>query len=131
MALDKDRVPLDVDWGRYFAMERAGCLRGITVRRNGKLIGYSAFITTPHLHYKSTPYAINDVFYIDPEHRGLAGVRLIQQSEKLLREIGVRKVLYHVKLHVLLGKGSNRAIVGRLLERLGYRHIEEVYAKLL
>jgi len=132
VALDKDAVPLSPDWPKYRWLEKAGILKSITARRAGRLIGYDVFFVQPTLHYSTSTWAVNDILYLDPEERrGMAGARLILESEKLLREMGVQKVLYHTKLHVHLGHGKARGMVGDLLLKLGYKHVENVMAKLL
>jgi hypothetical protein len=132
VALDKTSIPLDVDWDGYRRREREKTFRGIAMRCDGRLIGYNAFFITPTLHYRSTLHALNDVIYVDPDGRGMAGVRLLRESEHLLSGLApLVKVIYHTKLHVVLGQGARSGTVGTLLERLGYSHIENVYAKLV
>ena len=132
VALDKTAIPLDVDWEGYRRRERERTFRGIAMRRNGRMIGYNAFFITPTLHYKSTLHALNDVIYVDADERGMAGVRLLRETERLLSTLApLVKVIYHTKLHVVLGQGTKSGTVGTLLERLGYSHIENVHAKLV
>jgi hypothetical protein len=130
VALDKSAVALAPDWPKARELERIGILKTLAMRREGVLIGYNAFLITPHLHYRQILQAVNDVIYLDPAERGSAGVRLIRGTEALLRELGVQRILYHTKLHVLLGR-RKQGRVGDLLERLGYSHVENIHAKLL
>lgn len=129
VALDKETVPYAPDYGRYLDMEQKGLFRIMSMRRGGRLVGYNAFFTMPHLHYRFTMHALNDVIYIDPEERrGWAGVRLIMEAEKALARLADPvKIFYHTKLHV----AEDRGTVGRILERLGYAHVERVYAKVV
>lgn len=129
VALDKDSIPLDPDWERVLELEKAGVFYAAAMRREGKLIGYNAFAVYPHVHYKSTLHAFNDVIYIDPAERGFAGVRLVRGVESMLKDLGVRKVVYHTKLHVHVGHGEK--LVGDFLGVLGYKHFENLYCKLL
>lgn len=132
VALNKDAVPLAVDWTQYRALERAGVLKILAMRQGGELVGYDIFFVQPTLHYATSTWALNDILYLAPEHRkGLAGARLIREAEQRLRELGVQKVLYHSKLHLNLGRHSEGDTVGRLLRRLGYAHVENVWAKML
>lgn len=131
VALDRDLIPLDPDWETMRRMERAGDFRVVSARRNGRLVGYAAFLVSRPLHYRTTLHALNDVIYIAPEERrGLTGVRLICWSESALAKLGVVKVIYHTKLHVLLG-AKKQATLSDLLERLGYRHGENMLSKVL
>jgi len=129
VAMDKESVPLDPDWERMFILESVGEFAAAALRRNGKLIGYNAFAIYPHVHYKSTMYAFNDVIYVDPAERGIAGVRLVRGVEPMLKALGVKKVIYHTKVHVHVG--HNDGLVGDLLNCLGYKHFENLYCKLI
>lgn len=132
VALDKDAIPLAPDWDKYRWLEKHGILRSVIARRAGRLIGYDVFFVQPSMHYSTSIWAVNDILYLDPEERrGMAGVRLILQSEALLKSLGVRKVLYHTKLHVHLGHGKAHGTVGDLLVKLGYKHVEDVLAKMI
>jgi GNAT superfamily N-acetyltransferase len=124
VALDQDTVPLDPDWQMYDKLEAAGVLHIITARtQGGKLVGYSAYLVTGNLHYRSLRVAETDIFYLDPSVRkGFAGLKLIRTAEHYLASVGVNKVVSKVKLHV---------DVGPVFERMGYRPIERVYAKTL
>lgn len=131
VGLDHDAVPLAPDWPYYRAIEKQGIFRMIAMREFGQLVGYNAFFVNRHLHYRHTLHAVNDYFWLAPERRhGWAGVRLLRDSERLLAAAGVVKVMYHVKPHVLLG-ARRSGTAGDLLVRLGYRHVEDVYSKLL
>lgn len=126
VALDKDTIPLGPDWEGYREDERRGVFKGIAARRDGRLIGYNCFWVMTTRHYRKTLHALNDVLYIDPDERGLAGLLLVMKSERMLGALAPTiKIIYHTKLHGELAK------VGELLEKLGYRHIENVYAKVL
>lgn len=123
IALNHADVPLDIDEDRYNEMDRAGSLHIVTARRDGLLIGYHVAIVSPHLHYKSTLHGLTDVYYIAPECRhGVTGMRLFQAVERELKARGVRKLFTATKLHLDQGP---------LFERLGYKPIERVYAKLI
>lgn len=128
--VDQDTVPMAPDWPYYFEQERIGTYRVISARLDGELVGHNAFFVNKHTRHKGVTFAINDMIYMAPEHRkGWAGIALIRESERLLKEAGVVKVQYSIKLHVKLG--ASRGTVGDLLAHLGYRHIEDVYAKIL
>lgn len=127
VAMDRERIPLDPDWGFAREQERRGVLRTAALRRDGRLIGYNSMCVHPHIHYRSTLHAVNDVIYVDPAERGAAGVKLVRDTEALLKDLGVVKVIYHTKLAPIGGKHT----VGDLLAALGYKHFENLYCKLL
>jgi GNAT superfamily N-acetyltransferase len=131
VGLDHDAVPLAPDWEHYRRMEKEGTFRIIALRQAGALIGYSAFFVNRHLHYRHTLHAVNDYFYVAPERRsGWVGVQLFRDCERMMADLGVVKIMYHIKPHVLLG-ATRTGNVGRILLRLGYRHAEDCYSKIL
>lgn len=64
-----DKMPLDPDYPKYFSAEKAGTLQLITARVEGELVGYYIGFAAMGLHYKSTPTAVNDIFYIKKDKR--------------------------------------------------------------
>lgn len=123
IALNHADVPLDIDQQKYAELDEAGALHIVTVRKDGELIGYHVAVVSGHLHYKSTLHGITDVYWIAPEFRqGFTGIRLFQHVEKELAAIGVRKLFTGTKVHLDMSK---------LFERLGYKRVEFLYAKLI
>ena len=123
VALNHTEVPLDIDQERYAELDEEGSLHIVTARRDGLLIGYHVAIISPHLHYKSTLHGITDVYWIAPECRhGVTAMRLFQAVERELKASGVRKLFTATKLHLDQGP---------LFERLGYKPVERLYAKLI
>jgi hypothetical protein len=126
IALNKDEVPLDPDWERYLTFEMAGILHVLTVRSEGALIGYVFVCVGPHLHYASTTWAVVDMFWLNPVHRfGWTGVTMFRRLEEKMRELNVRVLHVSEKLHFKGGR------VGVIFKRLGYRPIEQIWAKVL
>jgi hypothetical protein len=115
-------IPLDPDIETYNKMEAIGALRCFTARDQGRLVGYAVFFIRHNLHYRSSLQAMQDVLFVLPEYRGMLGIKLIRESERLLTSAGAQ-VLYH---HV---KRTNK--VGELLVRMGYELIDEIYGKRL
>lgn len=123
VALNHEAVPLDIDDEQYDSLDESGTLHILTVRRQGLLIGYHVAIVSGHLHYKSTLHGITDVYWIAPECRhGVTAMRMFQAVERELAKLGVRKLFTATKLHLDQGP---------LFERLGYRPVERLYAKLI
>lgn len=123
VALNKDKVPLDPDYDRYLSLEEANAFKVFTVRDDGKLVGYFAVFVFPHMHYKTTVFAQNDVIYIDPSYRqGFRAIRLIKFAEECLIEDGVDVLQINTKVSKDFGP---------LLERLGFNLTDKVYGKYL
>lgn len=127
---DTQEIPLDIDWDHLKSLERLGTYGVISarekgkVRYDGKLVGYNAFFVNRHTRHRRTVFAFCDALYLIPDARkGTAGIVLLQESDRLLREAGVVKVQYGIK--------DKAPVAGRILERLGYRQIETAWSKLL
>lgn len=121
IALDKERVPLDPDWGRYAQLEGMGALSVVTMRERGKLVGYSCMIVQRGLHYMGTLEARMDIFWLAPECRGrMGGVRLFRAVERELARRGVQRIYAGSKLH---------KDVSPLFQKLGYQPIERWFSK--
>jgi len=112
---------LSPDWPTYFGMQDIGCLLIVTARDDGNLVGYSFCIIQNHLHYSKTKFAHQDLIYIDPSYRG-SGKKLIQFSEDILRDMGVKHINQHVK---------EKPDFSPMLKRMGYRFCETIYTKRL
>ena len=123
IALDKEKVPLDPDWGRYAAMDNLGQLSIVTVRNQGRLVGYSVMIIQSGLHYRTCIEARMDLFWLDPAERGhWVGIRLFRAVEQELKRRGVKRIYCGSKLH---------KDVSRLFLALGYKPIERWFSKML
>ena len=119
----KEIVKLDVQWGKYAALEKMGAFIVFTCRDGGVLLGYNAFFLNTHLHYAGMTVAQNDVFYLsDAARKGSAALRFIRYSESQLKEIGAMKVVYHAK------HSNNFAPI---LHRLGYAAEETMCGKVI
>lgn len=122
LTLNKDRIRLAPIWSRYAALEAAEAFVAFTARKDGELIGYSAFFVNRHLHYEDIVSAVNDVLFLHPDHRlGMTGVKLIKFSEQQLQSMGAHKVIWHAK--------HNTTLIP-LLQRMGYVSEEVVLGKL-
>lgn len=121
IAADQDRIPLDVDWSRYDAMDAAGKLAVVAARRDGRLCGYAIGAVDTHLHYKSTVFGFVTLYYLHPAERaGWAGIRLLRSIERALKDRGALKI--------------SAAVTGRLdtspvFKRLGWTPEETHFVK--
>lgn len=127
---DKDVIPLDLDLDALRTMERIGVLRIAALYAGDRLAGYANFQVTTHVFHRTALHAFNDGVFVDPAFRGRGGLTLIREAEKMLVEIGVRRIYYASKPHVLGARGKS-ATLGTLLGRLGYKHAETVYSKVI
>lgn len=114
-------IPLDPDIEAYTMLEQSGQLRCYTLRENGQLLGYAFYFVRPNLHYRGSLQAMQDVFYMVPERRGLAA-SLIRYSERRLRTLGVQVVHQH-------SKRINK--FDALLKALRYELSDDIFSKRL
>lgn len=86
-------IPLDFDFERYAALSQAGCLKCLTAREEGKLVGYAWVFVSTHLHHRTLLSGMVDIYYLAPSHRsGAAGVKFFREIEGMLRRMGVKKI---------------------------------------
>jgi GNAT superfamily N-acetyltransferase len=123
IALNKDKIKLNPDWDAYADLEDAGVLRIFTARDDNKLVGYFVTFVKLHLHYKDHLFAYNDVLFLASDYRkGFVGPKLMKFAEKCLKEDGVAVLVVNTKLHKPFDT---------LLKWLGYKHVENLYSKVL
>lgn len=121
IAVNKDKIKLNPDWDAYHSLEQDGMLKIFTAREQGELVGYFVVIVHRNLHYKDHLFASNDVIFLHPDHRkGRTGIKLIQFSEKCLREDGVSVLAINTKVHKPFDK---------LMQFLGFSLVERIYSK--
>lgn len=123
LALDKDKVPLNPNYGSYVDLERNGKLMFMVARDKGELIGYFIGFVMPCLHYMTCLSLSMDIFYIHPDHRGNnTGLLLFKAVEAEAKRRGVQRMIVSTKVHFS---------AAWLFKRLGYTEIEHVYSNWL
>lgn len=123
VANDKDKVPLDLNIEEYEECADRGFMHCVTVRENkGKIVGYHWSIVRPHLHYKQTLCAFQDIYFIHPDYRNGtgAGLAMFRFAEQTLKERGVQK---------LYGAHKIKLDLGEIFEYLGWKKSEIHYTK--
>jgi GNAT superfamily N-acetyltransferase len=124
LTLHKEHVKLNPDFNRYKALADSGILQIVTARDQGRLVGYSIWVVNTNLHYQDCVMANNDVLYLHPDYRkGTLGIKLIKESEKILKDQGVIKILWHIKhakdfrnILYRMGYADEDIIVGKILK---------------
>lgn len=120
LGLDTD-LKGDINIVALKQLESAGIASVITVRDEGKMAGYLLAIHTPHLHYQSSPpMYIVDMYYIAPEYRKGAGVKLFKFMEARAKKLGCIKMYLSCKVH----KDHSK-----LFEALGYKLSDYAFTK--
>lgn len=113
-------IPLDPDWDWYCA---SPILRCFTVRIDGALVGYDVYGIGRNKHYRSSVQAVQDIIFVLPQHRGLAGVRLLRFGRAALKAEGVQVAYRHQK--------RGHAMLGAVLERMGSELVDYIWAERL
>jgi L-amino acid N-acyltransferase YncA len=128
LGVTKEDCPLDPDFERFIQLEALGLFFAWAARQEGKLVGYIGFFVQPHLHYRSTMHAVEDLFLLEKEHRkGLTGYRMFKEALSSLEEMGVKRVLCHSKVHFAPERGG----LVKFFTRLGFVHTDNFYVKIL
>jgi len=112
---------LDPDPMLYLKAGNTGAFKAYVMRdEDNTIVGYAAYWISRHPHYEIKT-ATQDVLFLEKKYRkGRNGIKLIRESEKLLKEFGVEIVTQYTKTFQPLDK---------LFTFLKYKKIEHVYAK--
>lgn len=116
-------LPFDPHYEQYLAAQDQGNLVCVTCRSDGSLVGFVLFFLTPYLYSRRHRIAIEDWYYLsEPYRRGMTGIRLLKEAEKVLKFYGTTIINVVCKAH------QDRTT---LYERLGYRYTEKHFSKLV
>ena len=131
VGVEREAIPLDPDWSRYFEYERAGILHIWGARANGVLVGYVVCFVCPGMHHMSTLHAYADLFWLAPEWRdGSTGWRFLKSVEKPLKALGVKVLRFNTN-DTHRPDAQGRSMVSALLVRNGFSRVETVHQKVL
>ncbi len=99
LGLDLD-LEIAPDFGKMKQLEDMGMFKVITVREDGRMVGYLLAVVNKHLHYRNSPLMlIVDAYYISPECRSGTGVKLVRFTEELAHRLGAIKIYLSCKVH--------------------------------
>ena len=114
-----DVIELDPNIEQYNFLYNKQMLEIHTARDDGKLIGYSLWFVTNHIHYKKSVTASSDVLYISPNYRkGMLGYKFIKWTTEEIKKRKPQRIIFHVKPFL---------DYGHLVERLGGHFFEKTY----
>jgi len=106
---------------KYFALDQSGNAKlFVAIEKEDHLCGYCIFFVFPHHHYQDHLWAVQDVLFVEKEHRGFTACRFVAWCDEELKKDGVKVVarLVHPKNDY-----------SRLLESLGYNLVEMGYMR--
>lgn len=123
VAKNKQVMILSPDMPKYELLESTGKLKTLLAYANGEIVGYSVNIVDVHLHYNMLKVAYNDILYLTPEYReSPLGLRLIRETERWMKRLDVKLMLWHAKEGTPLAK---------ILPALKYGTQEICFSKIL
>lgn len=97
-------------------------------RDDKTLVGYIGWFVQGHLHYRSTLTAVEDLYLLSaPYRRGMAGQRMFTTALDALRELGVKRVMLHSKVHFERERGG----IDKFLVRLGFENTDLLWSRML
>ena len=115
--------PLEPNLEFYETLDKYGVLRIYTVRNEGKLIGYQIFNVAMSPMSKNMLTSNSSLIYITPDERkGLLAKRFLDFCTNQLSIDGVQVVYMSISADHKLKS---------LLERSGFRHVDQIYCKKL
>lgn len=98
LALNQDVIPLELDTERYLQAEKDGALAIVTVRDDGKLVGYVVAAILRHLHYASLVCASVDMYWLRPEYRKGYGAKMFMFAMDYWTRRGAKKFYVSCKV---------------------------------
>lgn len=122
LGLDLD-LEIAPDFENMAKLEAMGMFKVITIRDDGRMVGYLLAVVSTHLHYRNSPKMfIVDAYYVSPECRSGTGVKLIRFAEDVAHRLGAIKIYLSCKVHQDHTK---------LFQALGYRLSDFAFTKRL
>jgi hypothetical protein len=118
IATDRDKRPVDLDLEFYRAFDLANRLHVCIVRSDGEMIGYHVAVIRRHTH-RNILVAYADGYFVKKEFRkSMVGYRLIRFFTDTVP----------AEVDWLLMPSKEQNDIGRMLEHMGYKPVERIYA---
>lgn len=89
-----DYGPPNIDWDGYLAASYAGRCVAVTVRDNGKLVGYSVYSIGNNPRYRHIIEANSDGIFLEKEYRGAVSREFIKKADEYLQSMGIHETNY-------------------------------------
>lgn len=129
LALNKDKVPLDPNYPLYLERDARGEVLCVTVREDGRLIGYFVGFVAPGMHYQTCLTLTMDLFWLEPAARAVDSLEKLE-SDMVAADLfavvhaeakrrGVRRTFFGSKVH---------ADASRVFESMGLVEVERYWS---
>lgn len=116
----RESCQLSLDYDSYAQLERAGMLKVFVHKDDEKVVGFVVYIISPCAHTRILK-ATTEITYVVPGYRGTGVVDdMYATAERYFKATGVTHVFMTLKTE--FGHKS-------LIERAGFKHVENVYFK--
>ncbi len=121
IAMYRDKIDLKPDYDKYSTIEDTGSFKAFVIRDDDKIVGYSFYFLSNHIHYSDHVYAVNDIVFVHPDYRGgVLAFDFLAYVEDKLADYGVSVVTMHMKTF---------AAFENLMKCLEYDKAEFLYSK--
>jgi len=118
----EDHIPFDMETcGELFDVSLGMGL--CSVLDDGELVGFVLGIAAPAVMNKNYLMGCELAWWVEPEHRGKAGIKLLRHIEKSAKEMGL-KMWSMVAL-----EDQSPEIVGEIYLNSGYRKTESTFTR--
>jgi GNAT superfamily N-acetyltransferase len=113
--------PFNPDINRLVDLEQAKVLRFMSIRFQGRIVGYSIVFVDSEIFQKDVICATQSATFVDKEHRGI-GYAFIKFCDDILKKQGINSVWR---------QSSAKHDVSKVYERHGYQYIEKSFLRRL
>ena len=118
----KREYEVEPDKDLYLGLDAKKALVILSIRNEGKLVGYAIGFTYNSPHHCKIPCGHADSIYVEPEYRSEAGIPLVIRLEKELRAMGAKAMGWPV---------SRNAPLYEVLVKMGYVGDDIIMEKVL
>lgn len=118
-ALKEFTDSLDVDYETYRQAAEAGQFMALTLRHDGRLVGFSLFHLSPDPRSRHNVDAENHGLFVEEAFRAKYGSRMITEASKYLDRLGIRETDF---------RNDNEAF-GRMLAKFGFKKKTTIWSR--
>lgn len=119
-------IPLDLAFGEMLRLNEFGFLKVITVRDDGRLIGYAIVLARPNMRSCKVLTGYLEAYYLEPAYRaGWTGYKLLKAAGLVLEKMAVRRIF------VCAEEAYKDGRTAAIFKRLGYSHSATAYSKVI